>query len=59
MYSWEINNVMQKYRYHLPIFEYIKICTTSPQLYVRYNVFNQDFEAWDLENNYWRFTVYH
>lgn len=59
MYDWELKNYLEQKGYKINSEEYLHICNTCPQLrHIKYNAFNDYFEAWSDDNNYFRFQVY-
>ena len=58
MYSWEIQNKLQKENYILTGEEYIDICKNSPQISrIKYNGFGDSYEMWTTDNYYWKFSL--
>lgn len=58
MYSWEIQNTMEKYNYTLPSDAYIQICQESNQIAgVKYSPYGDYHEIWTNDNCYWKFKV--
>lgn len=59
MYDWELKNYLNQKNNRLTAEEYLHICNTCPQLRrIKYDTFNDYFEAWSDDNNYFRFQVY-
>ena len=57
MYSWEIQNKLQKENYILTGEEYIYICKNSPQIsQIKYNGFDDSYEIW-TKDYYWKFRL--
>lgn len=62
MYSYEIQEELEIYNYNLSGDDYIRIIDVinSPQIcHVKYNAYENYFEAWTTDNYYWKFTVYY
>lgn len=60
MYDWELQNYLQQHNYTLTHYEYDDVCKGCPQLnHVKYNPYDDCFEAWSDEGNYFRFKVYY
>ena len=58
MYSWEIQNKLQKENYILTGEEYIDICKNSPHISrIKYNDFGDSYEMWTTDNYYWKFSL--
>lgn len=58
MYSWEIQNKLQKENHILTGEEYIDICKNSPQIsQIKYNGFDDTYEIWTTDNYYWKFSL--
>lgn len=58
MYSWEIQNKLQKKNYILTGEEYIDICKNSSQIsHVKYSGFDDTYEIWTTDNYYWKFRL--
>lgn len=58
MYSHEIQEVMERYNYHLPAVEYLNIELTSPQISrVKYEPYGNFFEIWTKDGFYWKFDI--
>lgn len=58
MFSWEINNTLQKENYILTGEEYIDVCKNSPQIsQIKYNGFDDSYEIWTTDNYYWKFSL--
>ena len=58
MYSWEIQNKLQKKNYILTGEEYIDICKNSSQIsQIKYNGFDDNYEIWTTDNYYWKFRL--
>ena len=59
MYSYEIQNLMEKYNYNLPSTVYIDIVSNSPQiLEVKFTPYDAYYEIWTKDNAYWEFNVH-
>lgn len=60
MYNWEIHNLISTYNGLLPSTKYLEICKTSPQLnHIKYDPYEDIFEAWSVDGDYFRFKVYY
>lgn len=58
MYSWEIQNKLQKDNYILSGDKYLDICRNSPQIsQIKYNGFDDSYEIWTKDNYYWKFRL--
>ena len=58
MYSWEIQNKLQKKNYILTGEEYIDICKNSSQIsHVKYSGFDDTYEISTTDNYYWKFRL--
>lgn len=58
MYSWEIQNKLQKENYILSGDEYLDICENSPQIsHVKYSGFDDTYEIWTTDDYYWKFRL--
>lgn len=52
MYSWEIAKLLELKNYLLEVEEYIKICSSSPQInYIHYDAYNDNFNI-KTDNRY-------
>ena len=59
MYSYEIQNLMEKYNYNLPSTVYINIVSNSPQISeVKFTPYDAYYEIWTKDNAYWKFNVH-
>ncbi len=61
MYTWEINNIMNQYRYRIPANIYFKICETSPQITKIKREYDNKYYIQVCDNGIyreWRFDVY-
>ena len=59
MYPWEISKILENNNYNIDSQTYLHICKSSPQItHIKYDPYTNNFEMWDKENNYWKFTVY-
>ncbi len=59
MYPWEISKILENNNYNIDSQIYLHICKSSPQIsHIKYDPYSNNFEMWDKENNYWKFTVY-
>ena len=59
MYSYEIQNLMEKYNYNLPSTVYIDIVSNSPQISeVKFTPYDAYYERWTKDNAYWKFNVH-
>ena len=60
MYSWEITQKREQYKYNLPSNVYLAITKDSPQINkVTFNACGGRFEMCDQEGGYWSFDVYY
>lgn len=59
MFSWEIQQKLESNNWDIDSTTYIDICHTSPQIEkVKYNSYENCFEAWSNDGYYWKFTVH-
>ena len=60
MYSWVINNLMERYNHNLPSNVYLDMTKNSPQIsQVTYNAYDNSFEVKDDEGSCWLFEVHY
>lgn len=58
MYSYEIQEQMNRYNYCLPAGVCLDIQLHSPQIsHVKYDAWNNIFEMWTNDGYYWKFKV--
>lgn len=59
MYTWEIQQTLEKHNYDLPSKVYGDICETSPQISrLKYEPFSNDFHLWTNDNGDFTFRVH-
>ena len=60
MYDWELNCYLASKGYSISHTDYLYVCAECPQLKsIKYNPFDDCFEAWSDDGNCFRFKVYY
>ena len=60
MYSWEIQKLLKDNNYYVGGDDLVKVTSTkeNPQLnHIKFNPYNNEFEMWDKDGEYFRFTA--
>lgn len=60
MYPYEVAEFLRKRNWYIGGDDLIKVTSTkeNPQLnHIKFNAFNNEYEMWDNEGNYYKFTA--
>lgn len=61
MYSYEIQQVLENFRYDIPysVFDKITNIDTNPQIArIKWDMGDNSYEMWTNDNCYWKFRVH-
>ena len=59
MYDWELTDYLRKRDGVISVNEYLYICDTCPQInHIKYDPFENMFNAWTDSGNYYAFRIY-
>ena len=59
MYSYEIDSLLKKCNYTIPVSLYINMIHSSPQInHTKYNPYGNYYESWDTQGAYWKYSIY-
>lgn len=59
MYDWELAEFLRKRDGIISVNEYLHICNTCPQInHIKYDPFENMFNAWTDDGNYYAFRIY-
>lgn len=58
MYSYEIDELLEKNNYELDAQTYLLLLSSSPQInHVKYSAYGGYFEIWTSDGYYWKFNI--
>lgn len=59
IFSYEIQDILQKNNYRIDSDSYEQICSSSPQISrIKYSPYGDYFEIWTKDEYYWKINVY-